>query len=138
MSDKHSDDCRCEECLLRAEAKDHLVPDSLSKLEAKVEVQGHEVQLKVDVKRRHPAAIIFNIILEGQAVLINGEEWRYQDGIFGIRREKWTDGVRQEDILLSIDMTVGDFIKWCEKLPEETIIQAVFASVIGKERIRKY
>lgn len=92
----------------------------------------------VEVKKRHPAAIILNIILGGEAAVINGEEWRYQDGVFGIRREKWEDGVRQEDILLGVDMTVADFIKWCEKLPEETIIQAVFASVIAKERIRRF
>lgn len=92
----------------------------------------------VELKKRHPAAIILNIILEGQSVLIKGEEWSYQDGVFGLRRERWVDGVRQEDILLGVDMSVGDFIRWCEKLPEETIIQAVFSSVVAKERIRRF
>ena len=90
------------------------------------------------LKKRHPAAIILNIILSGQAAVINGEEWMYQDGVFGIRREKWQNDVRQEDILLGVDMSVSDFIKWCEKLPEKTIIQAVFSSVMAKERIRRY
>lgn len=92
----------------------------------------------VEVKKRHPAALILNIILEGQSVLINGEEWSYQDGVFGLRRQRWVDDVRQDDILLSIDMTVGQFIQWCERLPEETVIQAVFSSVVSKERIKRY
>lgn len=95
-------------------------------------------EAKVEVKRRHPAAVILDIVLGGQSAVIQGEEWSYQDGVFGVRRQRWVDGVRQEDILLGVDMTVRQFILWCERLPEETIIQAVFSSVVAKERIRRF
>lgn len=94
---------------------------------------------KVENKKRHPALVILGILLEGhQGVKVNGEEWWYQDGVFGLRRECWKGDVRQDDVLIGVDMSVGDFIRWCEKLPEETVIQAVFASVVAKERIKKF
>lgn len=94
---------------------------------------------KVEIKKRHPALVILKILLEGnQGVKVNEDEWWYQDGVFGLRRQCFKGDVRQEDVLIRVDMSVGDFIRWCEKMPEQTVIQAVFASVVAKERIKRF
>lgn len=87
--------------------------------------------------QRHPATTILSIILSGEPVFVDGEEWAYREGIFGVWRQSFRDGVRQEDIFLGVDMSIGAFIKWCEKLPEETILQAVFNKVLHQDRKRR-
>lgn len=91
-----------------------------------------------ETAKRHPALIILSALLDGHGVSIKGEEWWYQDGIFGLRRQRWENGVRQDDVLIEVEMTVGGFIRWCEKLPPETISQVVFSTVVAKERVRRF
>jgi hypothetical protein len=87
--------------------------------------------------RRHPAAILLGVLLSGEPILVNGEERRYQDGIFGVRRQVFKGEARQADVLLGVDMSIAGFIQWCEKLPEEVFIQAVFNKVVKQELRRK-
>jgi hypothetical protein len=89
---------------------------------------------KVELKKRHPALIALNILLSGEPVLVAGEEWRYQDGVFGVvrKQEDGKTGVT-EDIVLGVDMTLAGFVKWCEKLPEEAILQSIFNKVVHEE-----
>jgi len=91
----------------------------------------------VEVKKKHPAKIILGILLEGHPILVNGEEYLWTDGVFGVRRECYRDGVRQDDVVIGVDMTVAGFIKWCESLPEETITKAIFSHVVASQRKKR-
>lgn len=90
----------------------------------------------VELKKRHPAKIILGILLEGRSVVVNEEEYLWTDGVFGVRRQSYKDGVRQDDVVIGVDMTVAGFIKWCENLPEETITRAIFAHVVMLQKRR--
>jgi hypothetical protein len=85
--------------------------------------------------KRHPAQTAMGILLSEQPILVGGEEWRFQDGIFGVVRvkEDLKTGAKEE-VLLGVDMTVAGFIKWCENMPEEAILQSVFNKVIHEGR----
>lgn len=91
----------------------------------------------VEIRKKHNAQIILGILLDGHAIVVDGEEYRYQDGVFGVRRESRKDGIRQDDVVIGIDMTVAGFIKWCEKLPEETITRVIFSHVVALQKRKR-
>lgn len=91
----------------------------------------------VELKKKHPAKIILGILLEGHSVVVDGEEYLWTDGVFGVRRQSYKDDVRQDDVVIGVDMTVAGFIKWCEGLPEETITKAVFSHVVMLQRRKR-
>jgi len=94
-----------------------------------------------DAKRKHPALIVLRALLEGNAVVADGEEYRYDEkGVFGVVRKRFIcgTGVEAEPVVLGIEMTVEQFVKWCETLPEEVVIQTVFGTVMRQGRkVRK-
>jgi len=87
------------------------------------------------LERRHPALVILRALLQGNPLLVDKEEWYLQDGIFGPKRvmEDSKTGEKRE-IILGVDMTLAGFVAWCEKLPEETVLQTVFNSVMHMSR----
>lgn len=91
----------------------------------------------VEIKKKHNAKIILGILLDGHAVVVDGEEYLWQDGVFGVRRHVWQDGVRGDDMILGMNMTVAGFIKWCETMPDEVITRAIFAHVVQLQRERR-
>jgi hypothetical protein len=86
-------------------------------------------------KRRHPALLVMAALLKGVHVRVDGEEYRYQDGALCVQRPSidLSTGAKQ-DVLLDTQMTVAQFIKWCEAIPEQAVIQIVFGSVMSDIR----
>lgn len=90
-------------------------------------------QLKVNAK--HPALIMLQALLRGDPMLHEGEQWYLQDGVFGPRRvmENSKTGEKRE-IIIGVDMTLAAFVSWCGKMPEETVLQTVFNSVLAMNK----
>lgn len=85
----------------------------------------------VEIKRRHPALILLNILLDGHPVMMEGDEWRYEDGAFGVVRDAFDSaGKKTDTYLLGVEYTLIGFIKLCERQSEETIQAAVFSHVV--------
>jgi len=91
----------------------------------------------VEIRKKHNAQVILGILLDGHGVVVDNEEYRYQDGVFGVVRQVWEDNIQKADIVIGLEMTVSGFIKWCEKLPEETVTRAIFAHVVQMQRERR-
>lgn len=87
-------------------------------------------RVAVDIKRRHAALVVLGILINGQPILVEGDEYRYDDGVFGIVRKRIVNGRESGEVIIGLDMNVGEFVKWCERLPEEVLIQGVFNNVV--------
>jgi hypothetical protein len=92
----------------------------------------------VKIQRRHPALILLKILLDGHPVVVDEETYYYLNGVFGVKRERHdTKTGETEEVVLGVEMDIANFIKWCERLPETTVIQAVFnATLKGMQRPR--
>jgi len=107
---------------------------------------------EVKSKRKHPALIVLNGLLDGNPLIVEmevverkegrdfkmrvKEEYRYQDGVFGVARTMENTMTKEKrDVILDAGMTLGGFVRWCEELSEETIIQFVFQ--VGLSGLRK-
>lgn len=88
---------------------------------------------KVELKRRHPAMILLDILLDGHPVRMEGDEWMIQDGRLGVVRDSFDgSGKKQETYLLHVDYELSAFIKLCERQTEATIQAAIFSHVVTK------
>jgi hypothetical protein len=93
---------------------------------------------KVEIKRRHPALILLNILLDGHPVKMEDDEWMIQDGKLGVVRDSFdASGKKQDTYLLHVDYDLSHFIKLCERQTEETIQAAVFSHVVTNENRRR-
>ncbi len=84
--------------------------------------------------RKHQALIILSALLKGHSISVGDQEWRYEGGVFGVVRGVWKNDKWIEDRIFGVDMTVGAFVKWCEKLPEEVLVQTAFQVVMAETR----
>lgn len=93
------------------------------------------IDKELKLNRKHPALIVLQTLLRGDPMLHAGEEWYLQDGVFGPKRvmENSQTGEKRE-VILGVDMTLAAFVGWCEKLPEEVILQTVFNAVMHMNR----
>lgn len=92
----------------------------------------------VELKKRHPALILLNILLDGHPVTMEGDEWRYENGVFGVVRDVFDgQGKKTDTILLGVEYSLIGFIKLCERQSEETIQAAIFSHVVTGENKRK-
>ena len=92
----------------------------------------------VKVNRRHPALLVMAALLKGVHVRVDGEEYCYGNGILSIRRTGYDLSTGEDtDVFIDTQMTVGQFIQWCERIPEEAVIQVVFGSVMSDLRKRR-
>lgn len=91
------------------------------------------------VKKKHPASIVLNILLDGHPVQMEGDEWIYEDGVFGVVRDAFdlVTGKKDGSYILTPGISVSAFIKMCERLPEQDVIAAVFSHVVTKENRKK-
>lgn len=96
-----------------------------------------EGEKKVEIKRRHQALVVLKCLLDGHTIIHEGEEWYYQDGVFGVKRGRLRGG-ESEEVILGVDMSLPAFVKWCERLPEVEIVQMAFNAVLKgmKSRIK--
>lgn len=91
---------------------------------------------EVEVKRRHPVMIVLQSLLDGLPVEMEGEEyWLDDNGRLVIKRESINTETREKkDVFLIVDVSVGAFIKLCEKLPEADVITVAGNNVLNKIR----
>jgi len=94
---------------------------------------GLDKELKL--KAKHPALIMLGALLRGDPMIVDREPWYLQDGVFGPKRvmEDSKTGEKTE-ILIGVDMSIGAFVQWCEKLPEDAILQTVFNTVLAMNK----
>lgn len=90
-----------------------------------------------DSKLKHPASAALGILLSGNPLLADGEEYWYQDGVFGVRRERHNENGTKEEIILGVDMSIAAFIQWCDKIPEEAIFRSIFNKVVQQNRRKR-
>jgi len=89
---------------------------------------------EVTLKRRHPVMIVLQSLLDGLPVEIDGEEYWLDDaGKLVIKRESINTQTQEtRDVYLGIDVSVGAFIKLCEKIPEADLITIAANNVLNK------
>ncbi len=90
--------------------------------------------LAVKLTRRHPSSIVLRALLNGRPIMVGEDEYRYENGVFGVRRTLMNLGTgEKEDMIIGLEMTLEQFIKWCEGLPERVIDQTVFDLVLREK-----
>jgi hypothetical protein len=82
--------------------------------------------------------MILKTLLEGHPVLIDGEDWYYQDGVFGPKRVMTdTSAGTTRDVLIGVDWSLAAFVQWCEKLPEDALIEMAFRNGLASAKKEK-
>jgi hypothetical protein len=96
----------------------------------------------VKTKRRHNAVIALEILLAGFPLKFKDDytEYYYQDGILGVRTYKYTLGSEDpgaEEVLVSVDLSLEDFIKKCEEISFEELFSQSSSMVLTLFNRRK-
>lgn len=90
----------------------------------------------IEVKRRHPAAIVLEALLDGQRFMNEGECYCLSDEFsFGVVRRVRTvdekgDEIEEDSVFGSL--SVQAFINLCFSLPEETVTDLAFQRALTK------
>lgn len=81
--------------------------------------------------------VVLEALMMGIPVKMAGEEWHIKDGIFGVRRTRMHLGhpERDEEVLLGVDHTLPAFIKMCEALSAQELME--ISTNIGLNRHRQ-
>lgn len=87
------------------------------------------------VEQKHPALIVLRSLMIGVPVTIEGYEYWMdpESRQVVIRRESInTKTGETKDVFICPDMSVGAFIKMCEKIPENDVIEIVGNIVLNE------
>lgn len=92
-------------------------------------------------KGKHPALVILGSLLKGVPVKIDGEEYHLADNVLCVKRSVYA-GIGQEPVgerLIRIDMSVGAFVKMCERLTltEEQLFEIAANTVLNDIRRKR-
>jgi len=91
----------------------------------------------IELKKRHPAVIVLEALLEGQRLTSEGECYCLSEEYsFGVVRRVVEDYEKDPDGRETVfgSLSVQAFIHLCLSLPEETVIGLSFQSAVTKAR----
>jgi hypothetical protein len=76
-------------------------------------------------------------LLEGREVELDGEWYKYQDGIFDVVRIRSRQGYPDDEVILKVDYPLSNFIKDCDKIPDEMEHIAVMRANLSLMKIKE-